>query len=331
MINTQQIAWSGIYNLIKPTIRKYFFKKINAGTSPYMTNMESIAYDEVEKTARQAHILRREDKFPVVQLNGSATRAVKPEVLKDSIPFSAADQTVVQPRNLTLYKGNVVDYRTYERDARLEKLRNSIDAAQEAIATDVFLTGKYKSKQTGDTVTYTFPSTTSITAATDFTNPVMWFSDMQNTFNDDSKLTIGHMLVGQKVFEYIIDKYNVRSNQVEGQTRIRSEKDSDGFINMYIDLFGYTIELLPNGYGVDEKKIDTSKLIYIYNDAAFLPAYAGVTNVTGGKASREIADVLIRETQADEETGYAKTLAESAYCPIVVYPKAIKIFKVTDL
>lgn len=89
--------------------------------------------------------------------------------------------------------------------------------------------------------------------------------------------------------------------------------------------------MIPQVTGTDGALIDCSKKIVIYNDLAFLPAFAGLVNVTDGVSTMEAIDVLIRETSANEKTGEAETLGESGYCPIVVNPSLIKIIEVQDL
>ncbi|MGL5099137.1 MAG: hypothetical protein ACRC6B_03730, partial [Fusobacteriaceae bacterium] len=79
-LNTQQIAWLGVYGDLPTTVTQFFVRRIARGKIPYIVNTMSIDYEEVKDHVVKAKILKRGEKFPVSKLNGSVIKGVTPEV-----------------------------------------------------------------------------------------------------------------------------------------------------------------------------------------------------------------------------------------------------------
>lgn len=330
MLNAQQIALLGVYGAAKPVVTTFYLRRILSNKMPYITNMETIAYEEIEKYVRQAHILRRGDKFPVTMLNGSVIKSVTPEVLKDSVPFKAGDMLNRQPGQYVFINGMKVDNRQYEQDRRVEKLKVSLLTAKEAISASVFLKGTYMSKQTNNKVTYTYPTAKTVTKAT-LEKFEKWLIDEMNDFVKTTNAPVTEILIGANIFNFLRELYNPSSNEIMGKAQITINKAEDGQEEMSIKVMGKTFTLFGPAYDVKGDPINTDDEIMFYNTAAFLPAYAGVVNVLNGVSMMEAVTELLRELPADPETGESKTLIESSYCPIIVNSGYIKTYKVTGL
>lgn len=330
MLNVQQVSLLGIYGAAKPNVTTFYLRRILANKMPYITNMPTIAYEEIEKYVRQAHILRRGDKFPVATLNGSILQAVTPEVIKDSIPFFPLDMVNRQAGQYVYINGTKVDNRQYEQDRRVEKLKVSTLTTKEAISASVFLTGKYKSKQTKNTITYTYPTATSV-AKTTIEDFEKWLIDEMNEFVKKNNVSVSEILIGSKILKFLKELYNPSSNEIMGKAQITTTKAEDGQEELSIKIMGKTFTMFGPAYDTEGNEINTDDRMTFYHTNAFLPAYAGVVNVLNGTAVMEAVTELLRETPADPETGEAKTLIESAYCPIIVNPGYIKNYKVTGL
>ena len=91
-LTQQQEAMVGVYGKLPHVVNRFFTRRIRRGKIPFLTNMTTINFEVVEKFARKAKILQRGAEFPKAKLNGSAIKAVAPEVIKDSFPFFAEDQ-----------------------------------------------------------------------------------------------------------------------------------------------------------------------------------------------------------------------------------------------
>lgn len=327
-LTRQQEAFLQVYNEMPAVVFMFFYRRIMKGTIPFMTNSETINYDVVKDKAVKAKILRRGDQFPVVTSRGFKRDAVTPEVLKESVPFFPEDQLKMTPGSV--YIGGVkIDNRKYQEDKRLEIIKQSLSTTQEEIAASVFLQGKYTSPDTNNTVTYTgFPTGSSV-AFTDIKDFTVWFTTIKNAFLKAGKQMPSEVLVGQKVFEAIINKYNSNnSNAIKITTSSIMTPDGE---EMHANIGGHNIVMMPQGTDASGATIDNSTWVMLYHDNAYQPAFAGVRNVVSGTAMLEATDVLIRETAANEETAEAKTLGESAYCPVVTNLNLIKLYKLTGI
>ncbi|MGL5854213.1 MAG: hypothetical protein ACRCYA_03140 [Cetobacterium sp.] len=328
-LNAQQIAWLGIYNDLPMTVTTFFLRRIARGKIPYVVNTKSIDYEEVKKHAIKAKILKRGEKFPTSRLNGSVIKGVTPEVIKDSIPFTPYDALNRLPGQEVYINGKKVDHKKYEEDKRIASLKVSVPVVQEEIAAGVFLEGKYVSPDTGNEVTYTAYPSESV-AVTDIKEWGIWTTTKINEFITENKVRVDEILVGKDVFYKILTDYNKSSDKVITATPKRVQTQ-DGDYELHLDVFGFNYVMIPDTTDTQGNAIDTANWFQLRNDAAVIPAFAGVVNVVNGQSTLEAADLIIRETPADPETGEAKTLAESAYCPIVVNPNIVKTYKVTGL
>lgn len=328
-LNAQQIAWLGIYGDLPTTVTQFFVRRIARGKIPYIVNTKTIDYEEVKDHVVKAKILKRGEKFPVSKLNGSVIKGVTPEVIKDSIPFTPYDALNRLPGQEIYINGKKVDHKKYEEDKRIASLKISVPVVQEEIAAGVFLEGKYVSPDTGNEVTYTqYPSEN--VAATDIKEWGIWTTEIINKFTKETKTRVDEILVGKDVFYKMIADYNKTSNKVVAASPARIQTP-DGDYELHLSVFGFNFVLIPDTVDTQGNPIETSNWVQLRNDGAVIPAFAGVVNVDKGVSTMEAADLIIRETPADSETGEAKTLAESAYCPIVVNPNIVKTYKVTGL
>lgn len=328
-LNAQQIAWLGIYGELPTTVTQFFVRRIARGKIPYVVNTKTIDYEEVKDHVVKARILKRGEKFPVSKLNGSVIKGVTPEVIKDSVPFTPYDALNRMPGQDVYINGRSVDHRKYEEDKRIASLKISVPVVQEEIAAGVFLEGKYVSPDTGNEVTYTqYPSEN--VAIADIKEWGIWTTGIINKFTKETKTRVDEILIGKDIFYKIITEYNKSSNKVVAANPTRVQTP-DGDYELHLNVFGFNFVLIPDTTDTQGNPIVTSNWVQLRNDGAVIPAFAGVVNVEKGKSTLEAADLIIRETPADPETGEAKTLAESAYCPIVVNPNIVKTYKVTGL
>ena len=329
-LTQQQIAMIGVYGELPNSVTNFFTRRISRGVIPFITNMKTISFEEVEKFAKNAKILQRGAEFPTTKLNGSVIKAVTPEVIKSSIPFYADDQLNRQAGQAIYINGKPVDNKTYERDRRISSIKMSIETVKEEISAGIMLKGNYKSPDTKNKVEFTsFPTGTSVTK-TNIKNWGIFTTQKINEFNKNNKAQVSEILVGEDVFFNIIKEHNNQSNVMFPATPKRVQTQ-DGQFELQVEAFGFTYILIPTTTDTEGKIINTKNYFMLYNDLAFLPTYAGVVNVNNGVATMEAIDVLIRETSANEKTGEAETLGESAYCPVIPNPSLINLYKITGL
>lgn len=329
-LTAQQIAMLGVYGELPKNVTDFFTRRIARGVIPFITNMTTISFEEVEKFAKNAKILQRGAEFPVAKLNGSVIKAVTPEVIKSSFPFFAGDQINKQPGQMIYVNGKQVDNRTYERDRRISGIKQSVETVKEEISAGIMLKGTYKSPDTKNEVKFSsFPAGTTV-AKTTVKNWSIFTTKKINEFNKENKVQVSEILVGENVFQDIIKDYNSQANVMFPATpkRIKTE---DGQWELQVEAFGFTYTLIPTTTDTEGVEIDSKNYFMLFNDQAFIPAYAGVVNVQDGVATMEAIDTLIRETPANSKTGEAETLGESAYCPIIPNPSLINLFKITGI
>lgn len=330
MITTEQLALMGVYNDLPYQTVRFFTRRIAKGTIPYVSASKTLVYEQIADFAKKAKILKRGDKFPTAKLNGSEIKAVIPEVIKDAIPIEAGDSTNRTPGQAVYISGKKIDNSKYQQDLRVAALKLTVTAVMEEIASGVFLKGFYKSPDTGNKVTYAgFPTGATVGVAV-IKDWGIWFAKEMNAYTLKKKMRVDEILVGEDVFYAVINAYNEKSKNAIAVSPTKKTTE-DGDYELCINLFGIDIVMIPPASDTEGKVIDTKNWVMMYNYNAFLPAYAGVTNVVNKVSSLEATDILIRETSADEETGANKTLAESGYCPIVTNPKLVEIKKVTGL
>jgi|GEM_PF-5238468 len=328
-LTQEQITFIGVYNEIPHVVNRFFTRRIKNGKIPFITNMETISFEEVKKQLKKAKILKREEEFPVAKTGGSVVKAVTPEVIKESMICLPTDQINREPGEATYINGRVVDKRTYERDRRIAAIKQSIEIVTEEISAGVFLKGKYKSPDTTNETEFTYPTPESVTRAS-IKEWAIWFTKKINDFSKDKKVQVTEILVGENVFNDILATYNASSNKVIPASAKRVKTEDEQW-ELHLEAFGFDFVMTPQATDTEGNAIDTKDSIMLYNTQAFLPAYAGVVNVVGEEATMEAIDVLIRETPADKKTGIKETLGESAYCPIITNPTLIKTYKVTGL
>lgn len=328
-LTAQQQAFAGVYGKIPHVVNRFFTRRIKKGKIPFITNMKTINFEELESFSKKAKILQREAEFPLIKLNGSKIQAVTPEVIKIAFPFEPEDQLNREPGQPIYLNGKKVDNRTFERDRRIAGIKQAIETVSEEISAGIFLKGSYKSIDTQNEVTYTYPVATSV-ARTTIEDWAIWFTKQINEFSKKRKVQVTEILVGENVFNDILKTYNATSNKIipANARRVNTE---DGQWELHLEVFGFDFTMIPQVTDTEGNPIDMSNSIMFYNELAFLPAYAGVRNVVNGVASMEAIDVLIRETSANEKTGLAETLGESAFCPMVINPTLVKQIKVTGL
>lgn len=328
-LTEQQQAFAGVYGKIPHVVNRFFTRRIKKGKIPFITNMKTINFEELESFSKKAKILQREAEFPLIKLNGSKIQAVTPEVIKIAFPFEPEDQLNREPGQPIYLNGKKVDNRTFERDRRIAGIKQAIETVSEEISAGIFLKGSYKSIDTQNEVTYTYPVATSV-ARTTIEDWAIWFTKQINEFSKKRKVQVTEILVGENVFNDILKTYNATSNKIipANARRVNTE---DGQWELHLEVFGFDFTMIPQVTDTEGNPIDMSNSIMFYNELAFLPAYAGVRNVVNGVASMEAIDVLIRETSANEKTGLAETLGESAFCPMVINPTLVKQIKVTGL
>lgn len=329
-LTAQQIAMIGVYGKLPNGVTNFFTRRIARGVIPFITNMTTISFEEVEKFAKNAKILQRGAEFPAAKLNGSIIRAVTPEVIKSSVPFFAEDQLNRQAGQAIYINGKQVDNKTYERDRRISLIKQSIETVREEISAGVMLKGTYKSPDTGNEVKFSkFPTGTSV-AKTTIKNWSIFTTQKINEFNKENKTQVSEILVGENVFFDLIHEYNSQANVMFPATPKRIQTE-DGQWELQVEAFGFNYTLLPAVTDTEGKPIDTKNYFMLFNDQAFLPTYAGVVNVENGKATMEAIDTLVRETPANAKTGESETLGESAYCPVIPNPGLIHLYKVTGI
>lgn len=329
-LTQKQIAMIKLYGELPTSVTNFFTRRIARGVIPFITNMTTISFEEVEKFAKNAKILQRGAEFPTAKLNGSTIKAVTPELIKSSIPFYAEDQVNRQPGQVTYINGKAVDNSTYERDRRISSIKMSIETVKEEISAGIMLKGSYKSPDTKNEVKFSkFPTGTSV-AKTDIKNWGIFTTKKVNDFNKNNKAQVSEVLVGEDVFFDIIKEHNSQNNVMFPATPKRIQIQ-DGQWELQVEAFGFTYILLPPCTDTEGKEIDTKNYFMLFNDLAFLPTYAGVVNVNNGVATMEATDILIRETPANSKTGESETLGESGYCPVIPNPSLINLYKVTGL
>lgn len=328
MLNKKQEVWIGVYNGLPMPCSQFFFRRIAQGKIPFITNGTTIVFEEIKKHAVKAKILKRGDKFPTATVDGSVIKSVTPEVIKDSVSFTPYDSLNRQPGQQVYVNGKKINNEDYERDRRMSTLKSSISSVQEEIAASVFLQAKYVSPDTKNEVTYT-PYKKETIAKTEIKDWGLWTAEVAGKFQKETKMRVDEILVGSNIFYAILSEYN---NQKKVMTATPSRVETaDGDYELHLNIFGFTYILLPPATDTDGTEIITENWFQLRNNSAVIPAFAGVVNVENGQSTLEGIDVLIRETNADQETGEAKTLAESAYCPIVVNSNAVLTYEITGL
>lgn len=328
-LTQQQIAMIGVYGELPNVVTNFFTRRIMRGKIPYITNLTTISFEVLSEYARKAKILQRDAEFPAVKLAGSVIKAVSPEIIKESVPFLATDQLNRQAGQPIYINGKKVDNKKYEQDRRIATIKNSIQTTQEEISASIMLKGSYKSVDTKNEVKFTYPSEKSV-AVSEIKDWSIWTAKQANEFSKTGKLQPTEVLVGEKVFNRILSDYNKSSNRVIPATANKVMTE-DGQWELSLTVNGFTYVMTPNATDTEGKLIDFSDKMMMYHDLAFLPAFCGLVNVVNKVADLEAIDVLIRETSANEKTGAAETLGESAYCPLIVNPGLIKVFKFTGL
>lgn len=328
-LTAQQQAFAGVYGKIPHVVNRFFTRRIKKGKIPFITNMKTINFEDLESFSKKAKILQREAEFPLIKLNGSKIQAVTPEVIKIAFPFEPEDQLNREPGQPIYLNGKKVDNRTFERDRRIVGIKQAIETVTEEISAGVFLKGRYKSVDTQNEVDYTYPGASSVAKST-IEDWGIWFTKQINEFSKERNVQVTEILIGETIFNDILKTYNATSNKIIPASARRVET-KDGQWELHLEVFGFDFVMIPQVNDTEGNPIDMSKIIMFYNELAFLPAYAGVRNVVNGVASMEAIDVLIRETSANEKTGLAETLGESAYCPIVINPTLIKQIKITGI
>ncbi|MBN1469535.1 MAG: hypothetical protein JXM74_04675 [Fusobacteriaceae bacterium] len=320
MITKEQISFLEVFQIAPVAAQNFYTTLLATGVSPYTTITDTIAYDEVEKVMAEAKILPRGAKFPIGKQEGKIRKATTPDIIKSSIPFGSADG-LEDIKGSIVIGGKPVDRKDKKRNERIQKIKLGITQSTEAIATEMFFNQTYSPEQ-GKPIKFT--SATAIAKEYKSTNTERFedFARVQEQkYQQKNYMYPTHRFIGADIFNQLIANEESKNSPVS-ITQIGVEMIGNTEVQFLIKN-GKKFYVLPSGVDAKGKAISTDGLFILYNNNAIIPGYVGLNNVVGGIASREEADVLIRETTADEETGDAKTLGESGYIPILVNPGMI--------
>ena len=325
-LSKEQIEWMKIY-YVAPAAANNFFKTLIAiGTAPFMTRVDTIAYEEVKEVMVQAKILPRSAEFPIGKQDGFERKAVSPDIIKNSIPFGDGDGLEMVAGQAYL-NGQVMDNKDKKRNERILKIKTSIEDMTNNIAAEMFFSQTY-SPNVGSKITFT-KATEATIVGTEIKNFPQWAREREQAYQKENKLFPSHRFIGADIFNRLIAIAEGKANAIS-TTQIGVENIGNTE-TQYIIVGGKKYYVLPNAQNAKGLALNTDGLFILYNNNAIIPGYIGLTNVNAGKSTREEADILIRETSANEKTGYAETLGESGYIPILVAPKLIWKITITGV
>lgn len=330
-INKHKTQFMGIYRQANPFVSNFFGSKIAQGGNEYITALERIAFEDVAIFLSPAKIVRREDVHPVAKLNGSKIEAIEPEIIKQSMPIKPSDSILREKGQSILVNGVAVSSLQYVMDEMIFKIKKSIEITKERMSTEMFLTGKYTSVTTGNSIEYDMAAAANVAATDAVGSFEKWITKARTEFYKKAGVYPTEIFIGVDVFTALFDKFNPISNQVNGGARVSSQKLVDGTEVMTMNVFGLNLTVFPAALDLKGGEIDTDKMIYFYHPDAFLPAYAGVVEIVNGLGKNIAAKEIIRTTLADQHTGIAEMLGESAYSPMLIGKNLVKKYNVTGL
>lgn len=320
MITKEQISFLEVFQIAPVAAQNFFTTLLAMGVSPYTTITDTIAYDEVKKVLAEAKILPRGAKFPIGKQDGKTRKAVTPDIIKSSIPFSSADG-LEDVKGTVVMNGKPIDRKDKKRNERIQKIKLGITQSTESIAAEMFFNQTYSPEQ-GSAIKFT----TAKAVAKSYTSTnTERFEDyarkQEQAYQVANYVYPTHRFIGADIFNQLIANEEAKQSPVT-ITQIGVETIGNTEVQFLIKN-GKKFYVLPSAVDAKGNAISTDGLFILYNNNAIIPGYVGLNNVVGGIASMEEADVLVRETLADQETGYAKTLGESGYIPILVNPTMI--------
>lgn len=330
-INQQKIGFMGIYRQANPFVSNFYTSKIAQSGNEYITALERIAYEDVALYLSAADIVRREDVHPVGRLNGSKVPSIEPEMIKHSIPIKPSDSIMREFGTSILINGVPISSLQYTLDQMIFKIKKSIEITKERASTEMFLTGKYLSPKTGNSIEYPMAAATAVAHTVAIDKFEKWITDARTTFYKKAGVYPTETFIGIDVFSALFDRFDPISNQINGGARVRSEKLIDGTETMVMDIFGMKLTVFPAALDLKGAEIPTGKLVYLYHPDAFLPAYVGVVDIVNGLGVNIASKEMIRTTAADQFTGRAHMLGESGYSPMLIGKDLIKKYEVTGL
>lgn len=317
MLTIEQVDWLGAYQLAPIATMNFFTTLVAMGKSPFTTKAKTILFDEVKNAASQAKILPRNAEFPVGKKDGVKQQAVTPDIIKDSQVFSAADDIETVPGQVYL-QGKPVSNADKKRNDRIQKLKTSIEEKREAVSAEMFFKQTYTSED-GTVLNFTKGATASLTAAKGFDAEAR---AQETAYQKENKMYPTHRFISFDVYDKLVAIEEAKPNSLSATT-LGAEKIGNQEIQ-YMLRGGKKYYVLPDAVDCKGNPLTSTKQLILFNTNALMPAYAGLANVVNGKPSMEEADVIIRETSANEKTTAAETLGESAYVTLPVIPKAIR-------
>lgn len=328
MITKEQISYLEVYQIAPIATQDFYFRLLAMGVSPYTTISDTIAYDEVKKVMAEAKILPRGAVFPIGKQDGKERKAVTPDIIKSSIPFGSADG-LEDIKGSVVMNGKPIDRKDKKRNERIQKIKLGITQTLEAISAEMFFKQTYSPEQ-GSPIKFTSAKLISKTFEQENIERFEDYARVQEQeYQKENYMYPTHRFIGADIFNQII-KVEEEKNSPITITQIGVEQMGNTEVQ-YLIKNGRKFYVLPSAIDAKGNAINTEGLFILYNNNAIIPGYVGLTNVVDGKASMIEADVLIRETPADSETGYSKTLGESGYIPILVNPKMIWKHSITGV
>lgn len=326
MLTQNQVDWMQTYFIAPVAVMDFYKVLVSMGTVPFTTFTETISYDEVKEAAIEAKILPRGMAFPIGKQDGFEKKAVTPDIIKDSRPFSDGDgleNTIGQ----VYLGGKAFNNKDKKRNERIQKLKVSIEDKSNWVSAEMLFNQTYTPDK-GSKISFTKAKSETV-ASSAIENFSQWALEKEEAYQKANKVYPDYRFIGSDIYIQLVKVAEAKNSQIS-ITKIGSEKIGNTEIQ-YIVLNAKKYHVLPSAQTAKKEPISTNGLLMFYNHQAIQPAYVGLTNVTNGKATREEIDVLIRETSADEETGYAKTLGESGYIPVLIAPKLIWQIKITGV
>lgn len=319
----------GVYFGI-PTNNQVTTYYLNKFRQKFTTPYEVVKFDEVFNELQLLSIVGRDVEAPNVKEGGFTRKTMTPDVIKGAITLTGSELMQLQPGQAPVYvNGEKVDNSTKIRDRKLLQLKLSFIRTQEAMSSEIYLTGKLTLPLTQSVFTFDETDNVKKTFTASQDDLSVFLLGLVDEFYKENKIAPTKIEIGIDIFKELMKNEAFKSQaKAFNIASVTNNQGGNGNIYPSFNVLGYEFQVLPNAENVSGEMIDTSKLIILSNDNEFTQVYCGLSVLENEQLKVIETDVYIDEI-VKKDPATMKYLLQSAFIPFIPVSKRIKRYAIT--
>lgn len=314
-MNEKMIYLTALFFATRINVVNNYRNKFDKGEK-VSTIAQTVQLDWLRSFYQSVGLITRSEQFTRVSKDGFLSATVTPDLIAPRVDYGMEDLLRIQAgTGKTMVNGTMIS--TVEAiEAKLVKqLKAIVSNTEEALATDIFLNGKF-TDATGSEVTMDIPAIQTLNIPTG-ESAVDKLDDIIIAYQNKHGI-IPAVAIGRDLYRRIRQE-GKGTNQNLSNVSFRNI-EMDGVQKQMLFVDERMIEILVDSKGLDGEVIDTSRRVTLYDPLRLSMVYAGLSygDVATNTTRVEEAEVIVSETVVTPENGNKGLFAQSAPLPMIV-------------